>query len=214
MIIDNNIPIDGAGISWIIDPHFEYKKSLFANLEGVFTNQECDLIVDYNLNKHKDRLEKAKIFVKSAEENPLDRSIRESMISFMPNDDPEMKWLFQKMTDVVNNVNEKAFGYDLIALETLQFTHYNSKTKGFYTRHTDISDGLLSRKLSCTLQLTDGDSYEGGNLLLHNSPEPDIVSRKKGSIVFFPSYVLHEVTPVTKGERNSLVSWVAGPRFK
>jgi predicted 2-oxoglutarate/Fe(II)-dependent dioxygenase YbiX len=30
----------------------------------------------------------------------------------------------------------------------------------------------------------------------------------------FPSYVLHEVTPVTKGERNSLVAWISGDNFK
>ena len=35
-----------------------------------------------------------------------------------------------------------------------------------------------------------------------------------GDLVVFPSYVLHEVTPVTKGERNSLVCWVTGPSFK
>ena len=30
----------------------------------------------------------------------------------------------------------------------------------------------------------------------------------------FPSYSLYEVTPVTKGERYSLVGWITGPQFK
>jgi PKHD-type hydroxylase len=36
----------------------------------------------------------------------------------------------------------------------------------------------------------------------------------KGMAWFFPSYMLHRVTPVTKGVRRSLVLWVGGPEFK
>ena len=32
--------------------------------------------------------------------------------------------------------------------------------------------------------------------------------------IVFPSYVLHEVCPVTRGTRYSLVSWVTGAPFK
>ena len=38
--------------------------------------------------------------------------------------------------------------------------------------------------------------------------------RDQGYVAVFPSYVLHEVTPVTKGTRYSLVSWVTGKSFK
>jgi PKHD-type hydroxylase len=33
-------------------------------------------------------------------------------------------------------------------------------------------------------------------------------------MTLFPSFVLHRVTPVTKGTRYSLVAWVSGPPFK
>ena len=36
----------------------------------------------------------------------------------------------------------------------------------------------------------------------------------KGSIVIFPSYIWHRVSPVTKGTRLSLVQWNLGPGFK
>ena len=52
------------------------------------------------------------------------------------------------------------------------------------------------------------------NLLLYNSAEPTIIQKEKGMIVCFPSYTLHEVTPVTKGERYSLVAWVHGPKLR
>lgn len=71
-----------------------------------------------------------------------------------------------------------------------------------------------NRKLSMVIQLSDPSEYEGGELLLHLGNNPTRIERKKGLAVFFPSYILHEVTPVTKGERYSLVAWVHGKPFK
>ena len=36
----------------------------------------------------------------------------------------------------------------------------------------------------------------------------------KGSIIFFPSFMPHQVAPVTEGVRYSLVAWFVGPPFK
>ena len=70
------------------------------------------------------------------------------------------------------------------------------------------------RKLSFSVQLSDPDSYKGGDLLLKISNEPTSVKRTRGAVIFFPSYILHEVTPVKQGVRKSLVGWVTGPRWK
>ena len=40
------------------------------------------------------------------------------------------------------------------------------------------------------------------------------VRKQRGLIAVFPSYVLHQVTPVTQGSRQSLVAWISGPAFK
>ena len=40
------------------------------------------------------------------------------------------------------------------------------------------------------------------------------VEKEKGLVTIFPSYMLHRVTPVTKGIRKSLVLWVGGCQFK
>ena len=64
------------------------------------------------------------------------------------------------------------------------------------------------------LQLSDSKDYEGGDLMLMHSNTPNIIEKKKGYLVAFPSYVLHEVTPVTKGERYSLVAWIHGPNLR
>ena len=70
------------------------------------------------------------------------------------------------------------------------------------------------RKLSFSVQLSDPDDYKGGDLLLKISSDPTQVKKTRGTVIFFPSYVLHEVTPVEQGVRKSLVGWVTGPRWK
>ena len=64
------------------------------------------------------------------------------------------------------------------------------------------------------MQLTDPSEYEGGNLQTMTTGDPANVRKQRGLIVVFPSYVLHQVTPVTQGSRQSLVAWVSGPAFK
>jgi PKHD-type hydroxylase len=76
------------------------------------------------------------------------------------------------------------------------------------------------RKLSCTLNLADSDSYEGGNLMFDFGQHAQTQFyeckeiRSQGSIVVFPSFIDHCVTPVTKGTRYSLVNWMVGRPFK
>lgn len=125
-------------------------------------------------------------------------------------------WIYRRLTDLVNQNNEKYFNFDLSMLEYIQFTYYNSSEKGCYKAHTDPTIWSLphNRKLSIVMQLSDPSEYEGGDLLLHYSHEPMMIQKEKGMVICFPSYTLHEVTPVTKGERYSLVAWVHGPNFR
>ena len=72
------------------------------------------------------------------------------------------------------------------------------------------------RKVSVTINITDGEDYEGGDLQFdygrHAEVETEkcIQARSQGSMIVFPSFLPHCVTPVTKGTRYSLVLWVLG----
>lgn len=76
------------------------------------------------------------------------------------------------------------------------------------------------RKISMTLNLTDPDEYEGGDLMFNFGASTDYEpftfkeARKQGTIVIFPSFLEHCVSPVKKGIRYSLVLWTLGPSFK
>jgi PKHD-type hydroxylase len=124
-------------------------------------------------------------------------------------------WIYQKLTNVIIQNNEKYFNFDLSMIENLQFTYYNSEENGCYKAHIDPNGWHLphNRKLSIVVQLSDPSEYEGGDLLLYTSYDPIKINKQKGMVTMFPSYTLHEVTPVIKGERYSLVAWVHGPAF-
>ena len=128
----------------------------------------------------------------------------------------EVAWVFEKLSHVVSALNAEFYRFDLTGFaESLQLTNYDHSDKGMYGWHQDY--GAIrkpSRKLSLVLQLTDPSSYEGGNLQILTKADPVNMRKERGLIVVFPSYVLHQVTPVTQGTRQSLVTWVAGPAFK
>jgi PKHD-type hydroxylase len=141
--------------------------------------------------------------------------VRRSPISWLRSDIKDNHWIYQRMTDAIKNINNQFFNYELTEIQSLQFTCYDAEEEGFYGKHIDMMyQGTSTRKLSVTVQLSDGGDYEGGDLLLHTAEEPTRPFRQQGTGIFFPGYTLHEVTPVTKGKRYSLVAWVLGPRFK
>ena len=67
-----------------------------------------------------------------------------------------------------------------------------------------------------SLQLTSPEYYEGGRFQFPDDSEKfkEEDSLAQGTVIFFPSYLKHGVTPVTKGIRYSLVCWWLGPLFK
>lgn len=139
----------------------------------------------------------------------------------------------------VERANRENFLYDLKCLdhEIIQYTIYNEGD--YYDWHTDggltthykpqfignSTDGVgndfynqnteLVRKLSFSLQLSDPEDYEGGELeLINEIGESYLAPKTQGCLILFDSRTRHRVRTVTKGTRKSLVGWVLGPRWK
>ena len=143
----------------------------------------------------------------------LNKNIRRSQVDWLSNT-ADTKWVFEKLADVAAQLNAEHYRLDLTGFgEALQLTNYDQSENGMYGWHQDYG-GKISRKLSMSMQLTDPSGYEGGNLQVLTSGEPINVRKQRGLIAVFPSYALHQVTPVTQGSRQSLVAWVSGPAFK
>lgn len=150
-------------------------------------------------------------------------STRSSMVKWLPQTN-EWDWLYQRMMNLSTEANDALWKFDLrTALESIQYTEYYASENGHYDWHQDIGPGDLPsrRKVSITIQLSPSDEYEGGELMLctgsDGSGQLDNViecPRGKGVAVLFPSYMMHRVSPVTKGVRRSLVLWVGGSHYR
>ena len=185
----------------------KYEFQFHAMKKNVLSSEECKKIIEVAKNKN---LEKGVVFDKENYQNE-----RESNICWLDQTD-DLNWLFTKIAQNCLEVNKIFFKFDLNGIsESLQFTNYKAPS-GKYGKHIDCSGSgaAPSRKLSITIQLTDPNEYEGGELFLYDSEKPTIMDKEQGSLIVFPSYILHEVKPVTKGERNSLVCWVTGKPFR
>ena len=126
----------------------------------------------------------------------------------------ESEFIFRKVTDAVNSLNNQFFNFELdVFAEGFQFTKYEAPA-GKYDLHMDKAYKPVIRKMSVVIQLSNPNDFEGGDLLLQTSNKPDVMKKEQGHLIMFPSYIVHGVTPVTKGTRYSLVAWISGPQFK
>ncbi len=186
--------------------NFELDKvHFYACCSNFLSKEECEKIINIAKNKG---------LIKGSIKKGYVKDVRDSKISWLnPSDD--MDWVFRKVTDITLHLNEKYFNFDIFGLnEGFQFTNYKAPS-GKYGKHIDRAINSPVRKLSISIQLTNPKEYEGGELYLYDGGEKGtLMDKSQGSLIMFPSYVLHEVTPVTKGERNSLVTWVTGKQFR
>ena len=106
------------------------------------------------------------------------------------------------------------WNYVLTDIQRIQIGRYVDGGHYAYHKDTELPNNQkITRKLSAVLFLSDPKDYEGG-VFEFEALEGKIDKMPQGSIIVFPSYVKHRVTPVTSGERYTAVAWVEGPAFK
>lgn len=142
---------------------------------------------------------------------------RRSKVRWIPRNDPQLITFFAKIRDMAEAVNIKAFHFDIRLFHEVQFTEYSAEDEGHFDWHIDNNWKAKEanvRKLSMVMQLSDPAEYEGGKLEIENDPLPANTFTDQGDVIFFPSFNRHRVTPVTRGIRYSLVTWLKGPQFR
>jgi len=144
----------------------------------------------------------------------INKSYRTSQIRWIPKNE-ETKWIYDKIISLMKNANNKMWKFHITNLnDDLQFTEYKAEDAGHYDWHLDFGGERSStRKLSVVVQLTDPETYKGGRLQFLNNRDIIEAPSSKGTVIFFPSYLLHRVTEMESGLRNSLVCWFHGPPF-
>ncbi len=146
------------------------------------------------------------------DENP----IRKSNIKWMTPAADKTEWIYEKLMGMTLRANLDYWRFELNHIkDSIQYTEYNADVEGKYDWHMDLGPYPHStRKISITVQLSDPSEYEGGDLEFNMGGKIVTAPKGKGAVVCFPSYLLHRVTPVTKGVRKSLVLWVGGSVFR
>jgi len=205
--------------------------------QSAIPHRVCDDIVKYGqLSKKKEILGlTGELGVdRNAKDKPLSnkemlnlKKKRDSNIVWMSD-----SWIYKEIHPYIHMANRNAgWNFEWDVSEECQFTKYS---KGqYYGWHADSwgkpydKPGPLYnkiRKLSVSVSLSDFLEYEGGALEFDFRNEDPSKSNKKkiqtctqilpkGSLVVFPSFVWHRVTPVTAGTRYSLVLWNLGKPF-
>ena len=196
-----------------------------ATLPEIFTPEECNQIINTGLNDWKE--EEAKIqrdAGKELKQNFVDDFDYRNTTLFIPPEPDE--WLFGKILGAIMNFNNHETGYkfDVSGLaEPPNLMRYQAANidkhgkPGHYDWHMDVGPGKVPsmRKISYTLILNP-DEYEGGELCFHigrTLDEPFPGQDEAGSMIIFPSYLVHKVTHVTSGTRYAIVGWAHGNSF-
>jgi PKHD-type hydroxylase len=180
----------------------------FAQMQKAFTPEECVKIIE--LGK---ALNSKTAGIRKEQSTVINASIRDSDVGFF-DVNTETHWIYSKCASLIKSCNDHIYNYEIESIEPLQFTVYDRRGSK-YGKHVDVqTKGIRARKLSFTIQLSDSTTYLGGDLLLHISSQPISMDRSQGTFTVFPSYTLHEVSPILDGARYSLVGWVNGPDFK
>ncbi len=178
------------------------------SVPDAFTTWECDRIV-------------AAIAKMPADDARLvgrnrDHNLRHAELVWM-DDVGDLSWVMTRLIEVVSHSNNQQFDFDVREFaESPQIASYDAAKGGHFAWHSDIGNGPTAgkRKLTLVLQLSNPDTYDGGDLEIRPSAHILLANRAQGSVSVFPSFALHQVTPIKRGTRRSLTVWAHGPPFR
>ena len=210
MLINRGVKL--FNVNQLVPPYNPPNKHNYAHWENFFSPEELEKIL--NLPEWE---EKEKGMIGNENAPATNETLRRTDVSWVEKT-PETAFIWNRLALVIAEINSRFFHFDITGLyENIQLGCYKGKDLGHYGWHVDTTLGSygVMRKLSVALLLSDPSEFEGGELQLKfETDEPVAVEQAKGRAWFFPSFMMHRVTPVTKGVRKSLVIWAGGPPFK
>lgn len=133
-----------------------------------------------------------------------------------PDDSLHLKKLYQSIHKNAGEANKK-FNFDLDGLVHFVYMEYGENSDVNLDWHIDIASGHgnNNRKLSFSLMISDENEYEGGDLEIWLDPgKHEKITKTKGGIAFFPSFLLHRVTKVEKGTRRVIIGMYGGKPYR
>lgn len=180
-----------------------------------FSRETCNKIL-----KDAEELPVQDALVGTNDTTHLNSDSRRSKIRFIHANDWRFTYLFDELWRMAISANNDFFNVHLSRLNFIQLAEYDSSYQGEYKEHHDVfwlnNDPIYHRKLTCVIQLSDPNTYSGGDLEITEAgvkPEVEDI-RQQGTAIFFPSLLRHKANPVLSGTRYSIAAWFEGPKWR
>jgi predicted 2-oxoglutarate/Fe(II)-dependent dioxygenase YbiX len=173
--------------------------------DDIFTPEACDIIVKTYTQEFV-KIEPPYIGGGVAENLDLNiRNVERVML-------PVYKDIGGRLAAAGFSANNRAWKFNVTHANQGEFLKYPAG--GRYRAHVDtfLNPEGDCRKLTVLAFLND--DFEGGKFFIQDGHEKYYPPQTKGTVLVFPSFLLHGVEDITKGERYSAVCWLVGPFFK
>ena len=199
----------------IVSAQTNLPKDICEIIRNHYAPRNGDEIVDADIRKWNDSCAEF--------DQEKDHNIRKTEIKWIP----EHEWIAGMLQYYIDHINKSHFRYDIsggVSGNHFQYSVY--RNGAHYDWHSDEGRNLfylttnhpneMVRKLSFSLQLSDGDEYEGGELCFLGEDNKEELPQSKdlGTLIIFDSRMDHCVKPVTSGVRHALVGWYNGPIWR
>jgi PKHD-type hydroxylase len=182
---------------------------------NIFTKEECKRIIEIGKSCLS---EYPQIQTKNPEAESEKNYDYRNCKMYAPSVDETADWMWfaQRISTSIYNFNAKeGWKFNLIGMAERPMMMEYEEGQGKYDWHIDLGPSSLAstRKLGFTLFLND--DYEGGEFQIKTGRENYIPPQQEtGNLLFFPTYLVHRVTLVTRGTRSVVVGWVHGNSFQ
>jgi len=204
------VDADGPHKEWIYDKRTslsfvnEHEQLRYRAFTDVLTADACDMLVRLYT---KDEVDKQPPIIGTGA-GSIDRNIRNVERVLLPT----YKDIGGRLAAVGLSANHHAWKFDITHANQAEFLIYPAG--GRYQAHTDtmLSQGEECRKLTVLAFLND--DFTGGRFYLQDGHERFYPPQAKGTVLVFPSFILHGVEDVEQGQRCSVVCWMVGKFFK
>lgn len=176
--------------------------------DDVLTEKDCDMLIKlYNTAPDEEA------GIGGGTSGTVDKTIRNVNKVILP----VHKGIGARLAAVGLDANAQRWKFDIKRANQSEFLKYPAGG-GRYKGHIDtfLSNDPKNieecRKLTVLAFLND--DFKGGKFFLQTGHERTYPPQKKGTVLVFPSFLLHGVEDVEEGERYSVVCWMVGPWFK
>lgn len=209
------VDANGPHKEWIYDKRGKLNLPVTKNddlttwiYDDVLTEKDCDMLI--------------KLYTQAPDESAgigggtkgtVDKSIRNVNKVILP----VHKGIGARLAAVGLDANAQRWKFDIKKANQAEFLKYPAGG-GRYKGHLDTflskdeKNQEECRKLTVLAFLND--DFKGGKFFLQTGHEKFYPPQKKGTVLVFPSFLLHGVEDVEEGERYSVVCWLVGPWFK